>query len=468
MSVSGTCPNQYSFDTRTGAQSFACYAITAKVRTTRRVIRHFTRLNTKQPPPGVSMLTTRELEVFELITRGLSNAEIGRELFISDTTVKPTSPGCCRSRTSATGSRRSSSPTRPGSSTSRDPAHSPTGGGRPVVGWSHQGHDLATTRARPLRTYRRGNAIAPERSDHMIAIESLTKKYHSTVAVDHVSFVAEPGRVTGFLGPNGAGKSTSMRMLVGLTAPTSGTATISGRRFADLPNPGLEVGVMLDASAQHAGRTGREILTIAQRTMGVPARRVDEMLELVSLTEAEADRRVGNYSLGMRQRLGIATALIGNPGVLVLDEPANGLDPAGIRWMRDLLRDFANRGGTVLLSSHLLREVEIIADDIVMIGRGKVVCQGSKANLLRGVGSIARAVDRSALLRALHASGLDATVSDDGALATDADPARVGELALAAGVALTELRPAEGGLEDMFLELTADTQRDNHTERTAA
>jgi ABC-2 type transport system ATP-binding protein len=136
--------------------------------------------------------------------------------------------------------------------------------------------------------------------------------------------------------------------------------------------------------------------------------------------------------------------------------------------MRDLLRDFANRGGTVLLSSHLLREVEIIADDIVMIGRGKVVCQGSKANLLRGVGSIARAVDRSALLRALHASGLDATVSDDGALATDADPARVGELALAAGVALTELRPAEGGLEDMFLELTADTQRDNHTERTAA
>jgi ABC-2 type transport system ATP-binding protein len=302
----------------------------------------------------------------------------------------------------------------------------------------------------------------------MITIESLTKKYRSTVAVDHVSFVAEPGRVTGFLGPNGAGKSTSLRMLVGLTAPTSGTATISGRRFADLPNPGLEVGVMLDASAQHAGRTGREILTIAQRTMGVPARRVDEMLELVSLTEAEADRRVGNYSLGMRQRLGIATALIGNPGVLVLDEPANGLDPAGIRWMRDLLRDFANRGGTVLLSSHLLREVEIIADDIVMIGRGKVVCQGSKANLLRGVGSIARAVDRPALLRALHASGLDATASDDGALATDADPARVGELALAAGVALTELRPAEGGLEDMFLELTAGTQRDNHPERTAA
>jgi ABC-2 type transport system ATP-binding protein len=298
----------------------------------------------------------------------------------------------------------------------------------------------------------------------MITIHDLTKKYGSTVAVDHASFTAEAGRVTGFLGPNGAGKSTSMRMMVGLTKPTSGTATITGRRFADLPNPGLEVGVMLDASAQHAGRTGREILTITQRTIGVPAGRVDEMLDLVSLTATEAERRVGNYSLGMRQRLGLATALIGNPGVLVLDEPANGLDPAGIRWMRDLLRDFADRGGTVLLSSHLLREVEIIADDIVMIGRGRIVCQGRKTDLLRGVGSIARAADTRALRAALEASGLDATVSDDGAVTTDAEPARVGHLALEAGVALTELRHAEGGLEDMFLELTADTQR----ERTAA
>ncbi|MGZ8744901.1 MAG: ABC transporter ATP-binding protein, partial [Nocardioides sp.] len=210
----------------------------------------------------------------------------------------------------------------------------------------------------------------------MITIDSLSKKYGHTTVVDDVSFVAEAGRVTGFLGPNGAGKSTTMRMVVGLTTPSSGTARVAGRPFADLPNPGLEVGVMLDASAQHAGRTGREILTIAQMTMGVPARRVDEMLELVSLTGVEGDRRVGNYSLGMRQRLGIATALIGNPAVLVLDEPANGLDPAGIRWMRDLLRDFANRGGTVLLSSHLLREVEIVADDIVMIGQGRIVCQG--------------------------------------------------------------------------------------------
>jgi len=298
----------------------------------------------------------------------------------------------------------------------------------------------------------------------MITIDNLSKKYGSTTAVDQVSFVVEPGRVTGFLGPNGAGKSTSMRMMVGLTNPTSGTATFAGRRFADLPNPGVEVGVMLDASAQHAGRTGREILTIAQWMMGVPARRVDEMLELVSLTGSEADRRVGNYSLGMRQRLGVATALIGNPGVLILDEPANGLDPAGIRWMRDLLRDFADRGGTVLLSSHLLREVEIIADDIVMIGAGRIVCQGSKADLLRGVGSIVRATDMSALRRALHASGLDTSLTDDGALTTDAEATQVGQVALAAGVALHELRTAEGGLEDMFLELTADTQR----ERTAA
>jgi ABC-2 type transport system ATP-binding protein len=295
----------------------------------------------------------------------------------------------------------------------------------------------------------------------MITIENLTKRYGHTTAVDDVSFVAGAGRVTGFLGPNGAGKSTTMRMAVGLTQPTSGTARVAGRRFADLPNPGLEVGVMLDASAQHAGRTGREILTVAQRTMGVPARRVDEMLEMVSLTPTESDRRVGNYSLGMRQRLGIATALIGNPGVLVLDEPANGLDPAGIRWMRDLLRDFAERGGTVLLSSHLLREVELVADDIVMIGGGRIVCQGTKADLLRGVGSVVRATDVPALRRALHAAGADTTEAEEGAVATDADPTRVGEVALHAGVALIDLRPADSGLEDMFLQLTADTQRES-------
>jgi ABC-2 type transport system ATP-binding protein len=303
----------------------------------------------------------------------------------------------------------------------------------------------------------------------MITIDSLTKKYGGTTVVHDISFTARSGQVTGFLGPNGAGKSTSMRMMVGLTTPTEGTATISGRRFADLPNPGREVGVMLDASAQHAGRTGREILTIAQQIQGLPASRVAELLDLVSLTDTEADRRVRDYSLGMRQRLGIAAALVGDPSVLILDEPANGLDPAGIRWMRDLLRDYADRGGTVLLSSHLLTEIEIIADDIVMIGQGRIVSQGSKAELLAAAGTVVRAPDIPALQRALAAAGVTTTVSEDGSLRTDADTAAVGQAAYDGGVVLTELRNAEsGGLEEMFLELTADTQRDSRTERTAA
>jgi ABC-2 type transport system ATP-binding protein len=288
--------------------------------------------------------------------------------------------------------------------------------------------------------------------------------------MDDVSFIARSGRVTGFLGPNGAGKSTTMRIMVGLTPATSGTAHVSGRRFADLPNPGVEVGVLLDASAQHAGRTGREILTIAQRTMGLPARRVEEMLELVSLTPDEAGRRVRNYSLGMRQRLGIATALLGDPEVLILDEPANDLDPAGIRWMRDLLRGYADQGGTVLLSSHLLHEIEVIADDLVVIGQGRIVAQGTKAELLASAGTLVRTPDVRLLARAFVDAGvefIDTAGSD--ALRVEADPGVVGRIALAAGLALTELRAADGaGLEEMFLELTADTQRDDISEGAAA
>jgi len=294
----------------------------------------------------------------------------------------------------------------------------------------------------------------------MIKVESLTRKYGGFTAVDDITFTAHPGRVTGFLGPNGAGKSTTMRVMVGLTPPTAGSATIGGRRFADLPNTGLEVGVLLDASAQHAGRTGREILTLAQRMMGLPRSRVDEMLERVSLTPAEAGRRVRNYSLGMRQRLGIATALIGEPEVLILDEPANGLDPAGIRWMRDLLRDYADQGGTVLLSSHLLHEIEVIADDLVVIGNGRIVAQGSKAELLQTAGTYVRATGHADLAGALTGSGIEFTRSGDG-FRTDADPEHVGKVAQAAGVPLVELRTADGaGLEDMFLELTADTSRE--------
>ncbi len=295
----------------------------------------------------------------------------------------------------------------------------------------------------------------------MITVESLTRRYAGFTAVDNVSFTAQPGRVTGFLGPNGAGKSTTMRVMVGLTAPTSGSASIDGVRFADLQNPGLEVGVLLDASAQHAGRTGREILTVAADTMGLPRIRIDEMLERVSLTPSEAKRRVRNYSLGMRQRLGIATALIGDPRVLILDEPANGLDPAGIRWMRDLLRGYADAGGTVLLSSHLLHEIEVIADDLVVIGNGKIVASGTKEELLAAAGTLARAISPSDLVHALEQAGIASTLAGDGSVRTDADPAQVGAVALAAGIALTELRSAEGaGLEDMFLSLTADTQRE--------
>ncbi|KRE52487.1 ABC transporter [Phycicoccus sp. Soil748] len=296
----------------------------------------------------------------------------------------------------------------------------------------------------------------------MITVEALTKTYgRGMTAVDDVSFTAASGRVTGFLGPNGAGKSTTMRIMVGLTPATSGTATVGGRRFTELPNPGREVGVLLDASAQHAGRTGREILTLAQRTMGLPRTRVQEMLDLVSLTSEEADRRVRDYSLGMRQRLGIGTALLGDPHVLILDEPANGLDPAGIRWMRDLLRGFADGGGTVLLSSHLLHEIEVVADDLVVIGNGRIVAQGTKAELLAAAGTVARARDTAALEQAMRHAGLAFSAHADGSVHTDATPDQVGEAALSAHVVLTELRTADGaGLEEMFLELTADTQRE--------
>lgn len=295
----------------------------------------------------------------------------------------------------------------------------------------------------------------------MITVENLTKTYGRYRAVDDVSFVCRPGSVTGFLGPNGAGKSTTMRIIAGLTPADAGSATIGGVRYRDIPNPGTQVGVLLDASAQHAGRTGREILALGARTMGLPMSRVDEMLELVSLTPGEAKRRVRNYSLGMRQRLGIAHALLGDPKILILDEPANGLDPAGIRWMRDLLTGFASQGGTVLLSSHLLHEIEVIADDLVVIGNGKIVASGSKEELLTAAGTLVRSASPRDLAHALEVAGIASTLAGDGSVRTDADPARVGAVARTAGIDLTELRSAEGaGLEDMFLSLTANTQRE--------
>ena len=217
----------------------------------------------------------------------------------------------------------------------------------------------------------------------MIKVEGLTRKYGTFTAVDDVSFVCQPGRVTGFLGPNGAGKTTTMRVMVGLTPPSHGQVTIGGHLYQDIPNPGRHVGVLLDASAQHAGRTGREILDHRRPDHG-PARLAGrrDARAGVADAETEAKRRLRNYSLGMKQRLGIAHALLGDPSVLILDEPANGLDPAGIRWMRGLLKGYAERGGTVLLSSHLLNEVELIADEMILIGHGRIVAQGDKKSLL--------------------------------------------------------------------------------------
>ncbi len=297
----------------------------------------------------------------------------------------------------------------------------------------------------------------------MITVEGLTKTYGAFTAVDDVSFVCQPGRVTGFLGPNGAGKTTTMRVMVGLTPPTHGRTTIGGHLYRDIPNPGRHVGVLLDASAQHAGRTGREILTIGAQSMGLPMSRVDEMLELVSLTPAEAKRRLRNSSLGMKQRLGIAHALLGDPSVLILDEPANGLDPAGIRWMRGLLKGYADRGGTVLLSSHLLNEVELIADEMILIGHGKILAQGDKKSLLAmnaTVSSLVTSLDNERLATVLQQQGFTVSPAGEGLRASCA-PVDVGRAAAEHGIVLTDLRSGAAGLEDLFLELTGETQRDD-------
>jgi ABC-2 type transport system ATP-binding protein len=289
----------------------------------------------------------------------------------------------------------------------------------------------------------------------MIEAHGLTKRLGGNVVVDDVSFRCEPGTVTGFLGPNGAGKTTTMRMLCSLLEPDAGAATVLDGAYRDLPNPGRRVGILLDAAAQHGGRRGREALAVSAQLMGVEERRVDELLDVVGLDRGAARKRVRQYSLGMRQRLGIAHALLGDPQVLILDEPANGLDPEGMRWMRALLREFADRGGTVLLSSHLLYEVEAIADRMVIIGAGKIVAQGTREELLAGSGTLVRASDEAALAAALIAAGLEARAANDGGFLVEADPEDVGRAALAGSVALSHLQPFDnGGLEQLFFDLT--------------
>jgi ABC-2 type transport system ATP-binding protein len=291
----------------------------------------------------------------------------------------------------------------------------------------------------------------------MIESYGLTKRLGGRAVVSDVTFACAPGTVTGFLGPNGAGKTTTMRMLCGLSDPDAGHAEILGGPYRALPNPGRRVGILLDASAQHGGRRGQETLTLSALTMGADPKRVPELLDRVGLEKRAARQRVKAYSLGMRQRLGIANALIGDPEVLILDEPANGLDPEGMRWMRGLLRDFADRGGTVLLSSHLLHEVEAVADQLLIIGGGKIVAAGTREELLAGAGTLVRAADdSSALASAMATAGLTARAHPEGGFIVDAEPEEVGRAALAGGVALSRLGPSESaGLEQLFFDLTS-------------
>ena len=288
----------------------------------------------------------------------------------------------------------------------------------------------------------------------MIEIKQLTRRF-GAAGIQDVSFACRPGSVTGFLGPNGAGKTTTMRLLCGLDRPDAGTATIDGHPYPRLPQPGRRVGVMLDPGAMHRGRTGRETLALAAAVLGVSRARVSRVLETVGLDAAAAAKRVGQYSLGMQQRLALGIALLGDPGVLVLDEPANGLDPQGVRWIRRLLREHADRGGTVLLSSHLLREVEVIADHLVIINDGRIVADGTPEQLRTSRSTLVRAIDVSVLADALRAAGRQARMAADGALETDAEPEQVGRIAARAGAVLTELRPKGDDLEDLFFTLTA-------------
>jgi ABC-2 type transport system ATP-binding protein len=291
----------------------------------------------------------------------------------------------------------------------------------------------------------------------MIEVDHLTKRYGSTVAVNDLSFRVTPGRITGFLGPNGAGKTTTLKAILGLVQPTSGTTRVFGKPYRELDEAPRKVGAVLETSRYHPGRSGRNHLRVLAVQAGIPRRRVEEVLDLVAMKES-AKRRVGGYSMGMRQRLGLAAALLGEPELLVLDEPANGLDPAGIRWLRDLLRSLAERGRTILVSSHVLAEIEQIADEVVIIHRGKFVAQSTTAELAAraAAGVRVRSPQAERLREALSAEGMSVVVMDDGALGVvDGTPERVGELAAANNVVLHELVAERATLEEAFLELTA-------------
>jgi ABC-2 type transport system ATP-binding protein len=302
----------------------------------------------------------------------------------------------------------------------------------------------------------------------MIEVHDLTKRYGEKVAVDHLSFTVEPGRVTGFLGPNGAGKSTTMRLILGLDHPTSGTATINGKLYRDLPQPLHTVGALLEAKSVHPGRSARNHLLFLAQTQGLPSSRVDEVLGLVGLREV-ASKRTGGFSLGMGQRLGIAAALLGNPQVLLLDEPVNGLDPEGVLWIRNLMKQLAAEGRTILVSSHLMNEMAVTADHLIVIGRGKLITESTTEEV------IARSTDKSVRVRTPDAERLAGLITAAGGKATPGaatpgenatgngaplltvtgmEAARVGEIAASASIVLHELTPV-ASLEDAYMELTA-------------
>jgi ABC-2 type transport system ATP-binding protein len=292
-----------------------------------------------------------------------------------------------------------------------------------------------------------------------ITVERLTKRYGETLAVDNLSFTVEAGRVTGFLGPNGSGKSTTLRALLGLIRPTSGRALVMGKPFHELRNPVRSVGASLDSKDVHPGRTGRGHLRTLAAAAGLPDSRVDEVLDMTELTPAR-NRRVKGYSMGMRQRLALAAALLGDPKILMLDEPANGLDPQGMRWLRDILVALAAEGRAVLISSHVLSEVEQTVDSVVVIGAGRLVMQGTLAELIRGD-------RRPALVRSPRARELRRLLEDEGATVTaDGRPGtmlvqhasleQIGTLAAGHGIPIFELTHEVATLEDRFLELTGE------------
>ncbi len=321
----------------------------------------------------------------------------------------------------------------------------------------------------------------------LIEAHELTKRFGDTLAVDHLSFTVEPGRVTGFLGPNGAGKSTTMRLICGLDRPTGGTATIGGLSYRQLARPLSAVGALLEARALHPGRSARNHLLFLAETQGFPARRADEVLDLVGLRPV-ARKRVGGFSLGMTQRLGIAAAMLGDPGVLLLDEPGNGLDPEGIRWIRTLMQQLARDGRTVFVSSHLMSEMAVTADHLIVIGRGQLIAASSTAEFIQ------RSSERSVLVRTPDAARLSELIAaaggevrpeetgapgsngqQDAADAADAAPGlivtgmpapRIGELAASASLVLYELTPRLASLEEAFMELTADSVE--YGDRTSA